>query len=92
MVGKIFYSIQLGHKVIGNSIVSNPISLYLHFINEEKSAEKRPHLLVGLSPILGFPGYILCSFVWMVCIFSYSIIFINLSNRLLVTILRSKEN
>jgi hypothetical protein len=29
---------------------------------EEKRAEW-PHLLAGFSPVLGFPGYILCLFV-----------------------------
>jgi hypothetical protein len=46
------------------------------FITEEKREEHRPHLLAGFSPILGFLGYILCSIVWMVCIFSCSFIFI----------------
>jgi hypothetical protein len=67
------------------------------FITEEKREEHRPHLLAGFSPILGFPGYILCSFVWMVCSFScsfifvFSVIFINLSNKLVIINLRSKE-
>jgi hypothetical protein len=55
------------------------------FITEEKRAEHRPRLLAGFSLVLGFLLYILCSFVWMVCsftcsfIFVFQFIFINLS-------------
>jgi hypothetical protein len=59
----------------GNSIVSS-IPLYVHFITEAKRVEHRPHLLAGFSPVLGFLGQILCSFVWMVCICACSFIFI----------------
>jgi hypothetical protein len=71
------------------------LSLYLHFITEKKRVEHRPHLLVGFSPILGFLGHILCSFVWMVCSFACSfisvlVISINLSTMLVIINLRSK--
>jgi hypothetical protein len=71
------------------------VSLYLHFITKKKRAEHRSHLLVGFSPISGFPGHILCSFMWMVCSFAcsftlVSFISINLSIKLVVINLRSK--
>jgi hypothetical protein len=57
--------------------------VYFLSITEEKRVEHRSDLIDGFSPILGIRGYILCSIVWMVCIFfpslsfSYSISFIN---------------
>jgi hypothetical protein len=40
-----------------------PLSSYLcHFYTKEKR-EKKPHLVDGFSPVLGFPGHILCLFV-----------------------------
>jgi hypothetical protein len=52
-----------------------PLSLYLHhFYIREKRAEK-PHLLAGFSPVLGFPGHILCLFVDGVCIYLCSLFF-----------------
>jgi hypothetical protein len=74
-----------------------PLSLYFLSVTEEKRAKHSPHLLDGLSPISGFLGYILCSVLWMVCSFDYSLffriflIFINLKNKLVVANLRSKE-
>jgi hypothetical protein len=62
-VGRRVYSIQSSDIVINNSIVSAPLSLYLHFITEEKRAKHKPHLLAEFSFVLGFPGYILCSFM-----------------------------
>jgi hypothetical protein len=55
-----------------------------------------PHLLVGFSLILVFVGHILCLFVWMMCLFSYSfisvlVISINLSTKLVIINMRSKE-
>jgi hypothetical protein len=50
-----------------------PLSLYLHhFYTREKRAEQ-PHLLAGFSPVLGFPGHILCLFVDGVIVFYCSL-------------------
>jgi hypothetical protein len=74
-----------------------PLSLYLHFITVEKIIEYRPHLIVGFYPILGFPGYILCSFCeWCVLLFSLFFLhfsyFINLSIKLVIINMRYEEN
>jgi hypothetical protein len=67
------------------------------FAFEEKRAEHRPHLLARFSPVLGFLGYMLCSFVWMVCSFAHffhfhiSVIFIISSNKLVIINLGSKK-
>jgi hypothetical protein len=52
------------------------------------------HLLDRFSPISGFLSYILCSFVWLVCSFSYSFILfllisINLRTKLVIINIRS---
>ena len=52
-------SIHIGHNVKDNS-TDNASFFVLAF--EEKRVE-RPHLLDGFSPLLGFPGHILCLFV-----------------------------
>jgi hypothetical protein len=54
-----FCSSHTGHSVKGNSTES---ASFFVLAFEEKRAEQ-PHLLVGFSPILGFPGHILCLFV-----------------------------
>jgi hypothetical protein len=67
-----FYNIHLGHrsKVTPKRV---PISLYFHhFYTREKRAEQ-PHLLDGFSPVLGFPGHILCLFVNGVIVFYCSL-------------------
>jgi hypothetical protein len=47
-------------------------------ITKEKREEYRRQILVGFYPILGFLGYILCSFVCGWCImFFISFIFLN---------------
>jgi hypothetical protein len=74
-----------------------PLSLYLHFIIDEKRAKHIPHLLAGFSPVSGFLSHIPCSFVWLVCSFACSFIFefqlfsINLNTKLVIINLRSKE-
>jgi hypothetical protein len=75
--GRRFCSNHSCHSIHGNSRVNAP-SLYLHFITEKKREKHEPHLLVGFSPILGFPSHTFCSFVWMVCSFFCSFHF-NLS-------------
>jgi hypothetical protein len=51
-----------------------PLSLYLHhFYTREKRAEQ-PHLLAGFSPVLDFPGHILCLFLDGVIVFYYSLL------------------
>jgi hypothetical protein len=69
-----FYSSHTGHRSKANPQRVS-LSLYLHhFYNREKRVEQ-PHLLVGFSPVLGFPGHILCSFVDGVFIYLCSLFF-----------------
>jgi len=52
-----------------------PLSLYLHHFYTKEKRAKQPHLLVGFSPVLGFPGHILCLFVDGVIVFYCSLFF-----------------
>jgi len=47
------------HIVNGNSRDST----YLFVLEFEEIRVEWPHLLVGFSPLLGFPSYILCLFL-----------------------------
>jgi hypothetical protein len=45
------------------------------FLYQRKESREQPHLLAGFSPILGFPGHILCLFVDGVIVFYCSLFF-----------------
>ena len=95
--GRIFCSNHSGCSVKEKLHSEFPLSFYLQFIIEENRIKHRPHLLDGFSPILVFEdAYCVYLYVDGVLIFFFfhfcnSIIFINLSNKLVLTNMRSKE-
>jgi hypothetical protein len=62
-----FCSVHTGHSVKGNSTES---ASFFVLVFEKKRVEQL-HLLTGFSPILGFPGYILCLFLDGVCVYLF---------------------
>jgi hypothetical protein len=69
-----FCIIHRGHRSKENP---QRVHLYLylhHFYTREKRVEQ-PHLLAGYSPVLGFPGHILCLFMDGVIVLYYSLFF-----------------
>jgi hypothetical protein len=57
-----------------------PLSLYLHHFYTTENRVEKPQLLARFSPVLGFPGHILCLFLDGVYLFLLSIFTFELSH------------